>query len=96
MPASASSLRAITDRGHASLHVEEKSSTTTATHRVPQLVLPRSASVTRVFLYKVPEATRLLGYKTPDERKQLDLGAVSHVVDVTSVDRPPDVHHHRI
>jgi hypothetical protein len=69
------------------LRLEEKSSSHYGDPKGPRLVLPRSASVTRVFLYKMPDAADLLGHKTPDERKELGLGAVTHVADVTSLDQ---------
>jgi hypothetical protein len=69
------------------LPLQAKSSDHYGDPRGPRLVLPRSAAVTRVFLYRMPEATSLPGYKTPEERKQLGLGAVTHVADVTELDQ---------
>lgn len=69
------------------LPLQAKSSDHYGDPRGARLVLPRSATVTRVFLYKMPDAADLLGYKTIDERRELGLGAVTHVADVTSLDQ---------
>lgn len=53
----------------------------------PRLVLPRGKSVTRLYLYEMPDAVSLLGYKTAEERKTLGLGAVTHVADITTIDQ---------
>lgn len=55
------------------------------TGKGPRLVLPKSATVTRIFLYKMEAAVTLLGYKTPDQRKSEGLGAVTHVADVVAL-----------
>lgn len=53
----------------------------------PRLVLPRSNTVTRLYLYDMPDAISLLGYHTPEQRKAKGLGAVTHSADVTTLDQ---------
>lgn len=53
----------------------------------PRLVLPKADRVRRIFLYRMDEFVSLPGYRTPEERKVQKLGAVTHVVDVTDMDR---------
>lgn len=53
----------------------------------PRLVLPKSDTVTRAFLYKAEAYTGLLGYKTPDQRKEEGLGGVTHVADVSTLEQ---------
>jgi hypothetical protein len=69
------------------LPVTEKSSSHYGDPKSCRLVLPRSNTVTRVFLYKMPDATTLPGYKTPEERKAQGLGAVTHVCDVSTMEQ---------
>lgn len=69
------------------LTVTEKSSSHYGDIKGPRLVLPRSSGITRIFLYRMPDATTLLGYRTPDERKAQRLGQVTHVADVTTIDQ---------
>ena len=61
--------------------------TTGKTLKGPRLVLPRGKHVTRLYLYEMPEATALSGYKTPEERKAQGLGAVTHVADITTMEQ---------
>lgn len=53
--------------------------------KAARVVLPRAGSVTRLFVYKLPDAKKLVGWKSPEERKKEGLGAVTHVADVTTM-----------
>jgi hypothetical protein len=48
-----------------------------------RVVVPPRNPVVKLFVYQLPEAKDLPGYRTPEQRKAERLAAVTHVVDVT-------------
>lgn len=68
------------------LPLARKSSDHYGDPRGARLVLPRSASVTRLYLYQMDSASELPGHHTPEQRKEKGLGKVTHVVDAPDMD----------
>lgn len=67
------------------LLIAEKSSTHAGDPKGARLVVPRAATVTRLFAYKLTDPSTP-GFRTAEERRAEGLGAVTNVADVPDMD----------